>query len=209
MLEKNQQLKYYIWQLLIWYFNGKKYSEEDLNIFNQTEPEISTETGVLKRNFFDIISISDIQDLSEQMAYKKGTVAFDFMKISLNTVDVASEIDEINNRLDKISMHINDTINLNVSDVSYRTESNYFTIDQLLTKNFSPFFNVNHQNISFEFVDNETKVLIFLEMIERKLIDNPNQILLIFKNMDDYLSHSSFVVICEKLSELCRKYPYF
>ena len=27
--------------------------------------------------------------------------------------------------------------------------------------------------------------------------------------MDDYLSHSSFVVICEKLSELCRKYPYF
>ena len=106
-------------------------------------------------------------------------------------------------------MHINDTINLNVSDVSYRTESNYFTIDQLLTKNFSPFFNVNHQNISFEFVDNETKVLIFLEMIERKLIDNPNQILLIFKNMDDYLSHSSFVVICEKLSELCRKYPYF
>ena len=206
---QNQQLKYYIWQLLIWYFNGKKYSEEDLNIFNQTEPEISTETGVLKRNFFDIISISDIQDLSEQMAYKKGTVAFDFMKISLNTVDVASEIDEINNRLDKISMHINDTINLNVSDVSYRTESNYFTIDQLLTKNFSPFFNVNHQNISFEFVDNETKVLIFLEMIERKLIDNPNQRLLIFKNMDDYLSHSSFVVICEKLSELCSKYPYF
>lgn len=22
----NQQLKYYMWQLLIWYFNGKKYN---------------------------------------------------------------------------------------------------------------------------------------------------------------------------------------
>ena len=29
----NQQLKYYMWQLLIWYFNGKKYNV-DLPIIN-------------------------------------------------------------------------------------------------------------------------------------------------------------------------------
>lgn len=26
---QDQQLKYYIWQILLWYFGGKKYSEED------------------------------------------------------------------------------------------------------------------------------------------------------------------------------------
>ena len=206
---QNQQLKYYIWQLLVWYFNGKKYSEEDLNLFNQTEPEISIETTTVKRSFFDIISISDVQDLSEQMVYKKGTVAFDFMKISLNSVDIVNEIDEINDKLDKISLLINDKIGLIVGDTCYHTESIYLTMDQLLSKNFSPYFNVSHQNISFEFVDNETKVLIFLEMIEQKLITHTERLLVVFKNMDDYLNYSSFITICKKISELCEKYPYF
>lgn len=206
---QNQQLKYYIWQLLVWYFNGKKYSEEDLNIFNQAEPEISTEATILKRNFFDIISISDVQDLTEQMVYKKGTVAFDFMKISLNSVDIINEIDDINDKLDKISLLINDKINLIVGDTCYHTESIYLTIEQLLAKNFTPYFNVLHQNISFEFVDNETKVLIFLEMIEQKLTTHTDHLLLVFRNMDDYLNYSSFVRICQKISNLCDKYPYF
>ncbi|MFN8649722.1 CRISPR-associated protein Csn2-St [Streptococcus sp.] len=48
-----------MWQLLIWYFNGKKYSEEDLNIFNQTEPEISIETGSAeKKLWYHSISMS-------------------------------------------------------------------------------------------------------------------------------------------------------
>ena len=35
---QDQQLKYYIWQILLWYFGGKKYSEEDLVLFEQNEP---------------------------------------------------------------------------------------------------------------------------------------------------------------------------
>ena len=99
IIGQNQQLKYYMWQLFIWYFDGKKYSEEDLSLFNQEEPEILCEGKSLKRNDFSIISISDIKDLLEQMTYKKGTVAFDFMKINLDTVDVMEEIDEINDKL--------------------------------------------------------------------------------------------------------------
>ena len=30
---QNKELKYYIWQILSWYFGGKKYSSEDLSIF--------------------------------------------------------------------------------------------------------------------------------------------------------------------------------
>ena len=37
---QDQQLKYYIWQLLVWYFNGKKYSEVDLNIFPHLSSQV-------------------------------------------------------------------------------------------------------------------------------------------------------------------------
>ena len=77
---EDQQLKYYIWQLLVWYFGGKKYNTEDLTLFEQSEPEICTEEMIIKRSEYKIVSISNIQDLIEQMDYKKGTVAFDFLK---------------------------------------------------------------------------------------------------------------------------------
>ena len=37
---QNKELKYYIWQILSWYFGGKKYSSEDLSIFDDEEPTI-------------------------------------------------------------------------------------------------------------------------------------------------------------------------
>ena len=44
---QNNELKYYIWQILSWYFGGKKYSSEDLSIFDYEEPTILDEA---KRN---------------------------------------------------------------------------------------------------------------------------------------------------------------
>ncbi|MDQ8766087.1 CRISPR-associated protein Csn2-St, partial [Streptococcus ruminantium] len=76
---QNQELKYYIWQLLIWYLDGKKYREEDLTLFQQAEPEIFLNETVLKRNAFQIISISDVRDIVEQMSYKKGTIGFSYL----------------------------------------------------------------------------------------------------------------------------------
>ena len=31
---QNNELKYYTWQILSWYFGGRKYSSEDLSIFD-------------------------------------------------------------------------------------------------------------------------------------------------------------------------------
>ena len=136
IIGQNQQLKYYMWQIFMWYFDGKKYSEEDLSLFNQEEPEILCEGKSLKRNSFSVISISDIQDLLEQMSYKRGTVACDFLKLHLNTVDVMTEVDEINDKLDKISLTVNRNLDLSIKDVTYHTESCVVTSEQLLSKYF-------------------------------------------------------------------------
>ncbi|VED92261.1 CRISPR-associated protein Cas7 [Streptococcus equinus] len=209
IIGQNQQLKYYMWQLLMWYFDGKKYSEEDLSLFNQEEPEILSDGKVLKRKDFKVISISDIQDLLEQMSYKKGTVAFDFMKLKLDTIDVMTEVDGINDRLDRISLTVNQNLNLSIDNVTYHTESCLVTSEQLLSKYFQPYFNYQEKNIAFEFVNNETKVMFLLKMIKEKLKNDTGNILLVFKNMDDYLDYSSFIRICESITQITSEFPNF
>ena len=65
-----------------------------------------------------------------------------------------------------------------------------------------PYFGQNDKNISFEFVDNKTKFLLFLSMLEVVITDQSEKVLLVLRNMDDYLSYKEFVECCEQLEYL-------
>ena len=199
---QDQQLKYYIWQILLWYFGGKKYSEEDLVLFEQNEPKILLDDTVVKRSEFRVIQLSNINDLIEQMEYKKGTVAYDYIKKKINSVEMMEQIENINDHLDRISLLLNQNLNLQIDEINYHTEAKYFNTDQLIQKNFLPYFGQNDKNISFEFVDNKTKFLLFLSMLEVVITDQSEKVLLVFRNMDDYLSYKEFVECCEQLEIL-------
>ncbi|RSI44802.1 CRISPR-associated protein Csn2-St [Streptococcus cristatus] len=204
---EDQQLKYYIWQLLVWYFGGKKYNTEDLTLFEQSEPEICTEEMIIKRSEYKIVSISNIQDLIEQMNYKKGTVAFDFLKSKLDNLEVMEQIDFINDKLDQISAIVNKQLNFQIGDIDYHTESVYLNVEQLILKNFLPYFGMGDKNISFEFVENETKFLIFLTMLQETLLKTNQKIILLLRSMDDYLTYQSFVKCCKRLQMMTEKFP--
>ena len=199
---QDQQLKYYIWQILLWYFGGKKYSEEDLVLFEQNEPKILIDDMVVSRSEFRVIQLSNINDLIEQMEYKKGTVAYDYIKKKINTVEMMLQIENINDNLDRISLLLNQNLNLQLDDINYHTEAKYFNTDQLIQKNFLPYFGQNSNNIAFEFVDNKTKFLLFLSMLQVVITDQSEKILLVLRNMDDYLSYKEFVECCEQLEQL-------
>lgn len=199
---QDQQLKYYIWQILLWYFGGKKYSEEDLVLFEQNEPKISIDNTVVSRSEFSVIQISNINDLIEQMEYKKGTVAYHYIKQKINSIEMMELIENINDNLDRISLLLNQKLNLQIDDIVYHTEAKYFNTDQLIQKNFLPYFGQNDKNISFEFVDNKTKFLLFLSMLEAMLMNSDEKVLLVLRNMDDYLSYNEFVKCCEKMEFL-------
>ncbi len=163
---QDQQLKYYIWQILLWYFGGKKYSEEDLVLFEQNEPKILIDDMVVSRSEFRVIQLSNINDLIEQMEYKKGTIAYDYLKKQIDTVEMMEQIENINDHLDRISLLLNQNLNLQLDGINYHTEAKYFNADLLIQKNFLPYFGQNDKNISFEFVDNKTKFLLFLSMLQ-------------------------------------------
>lgn len=199
---QDQQLKYYNWQILLWYFGGKKYSEEDLVLFEQNEPKILIDDTVVSRSEFRVIQLSNINDLIEQMEYKKGTIAYDYLKKKINTVEMMEQIENINDHLDRISLLLNQNLNLQLDGIYYHTEAKYFNADQLIQKNFLPYFGQNDKNISFEFVDNKTKFLLFLSMLQVVITDQSEKVLLVLRNMDDYLSYKEFVECCEQLERL-------
>ena len=72
----------------------------------------------------------------------------------------------------------------------------------MIQKNFLPYFGQNDKNISFEFVDNKTKFLLFLSMLVLVITDQSEKVLLVLRNMDDYLSYKEFVECCEQLEQL-------
>lgn len=199
---QDQQLKYYIWQILLWYFGGKKYNEEDLVLFEQNEPKILIDDTVVSRSEFSVIQISNINDLIEQMEYKKGTVAYDYIKKKITSVEIMEQIENINDNLDRISLLLNQKLNLQIDDIIYHSEAKYFNTDQLIQKSFSPYFGQKDKNISFEFVDNKKKFLFFLSMVEAMVMNSDKKFLLVLRNMDDYLSYSEFVKCCEKMELL-------
>lgn len=139
------------------------------------------------------------------MEYKKGTVAYDYIKKKINSIEIMEQIESINDNLDRISLLLNQKLNLQIDDIIYHTEATYFNTDQLIQKNFLPYFGKNDKNISFEFVDNKTKFLLFLSMLETMVMNSNEKVLLVLRNMDDYLSYNEFVECCEKMELLTNK----
>lgn len=206
---QNVELKYYIWQLLIWYFGGKKYKEEDLTLFHQNEPIILKDDETINRNAFQIISIAEIGDIAEQISYKKGTVGFSYLSSKMQSLEAIEELEMINYHLQKIAQKVNATISLTYDEIEYEVGNIDFIPEQIITKQFVPFFKYSRDQIAFEFVPNEKKLWFLLQMLDYLLEVQAKPILLIFKNLDDYLKHDSFVRIVHYLEMLCDKYPYF
>ena len=205
---QNKELKYYIWQILSWYFGGKKYSSEDLSIFDYEEPTIFDEVGeTVKRSSYHYIDISSFKDLLEQMEYKKGTLAHGYLSKIVNQVDIVDHLEKINEQVELIEGVMNQHINLNGGKVEYHLENRPLTLEQLLSKNFSPFFAIENKNLSFEWVSNTDKLSLFLEMLDRLLLQTTEKYLIVLKNIDSFISEESYDSFYKQIGQLVKKYP--
>ena len=205
---QNNELKYYTWQILSWYFGGRKYSSEDLSIFDYEEPTILDETGeIVKRSSYHYIDISSFKDFLEQMEYKKGTLAHDYLSKVVNQVDIVAHLEKINEQVEIIEGAMNQHINLNSGKVEYHLENRPLTLDQLLTKNFSPFFAIENKNLSFEWVANTDKLSLFLEMLDRFLSQPREKYLIVLNTIDSFVSEESYDSFYKKIGQLAQKYP--
>lgn len=201
----NSELKHYVWQLLNWYFGGKKYSESDLDIFDQIEPEILIDDELVKRSAYRIISITNVNDLIEELSFKKGSVAYQYFKTRLNSIETMEKIEKISDLIEMISQDVNQTIDLENQGLRFQLQAYPFNLDQLLSKNISPSLSYSDKQISFELANNEGKFILFLDMLEKLLAESSDPVLLILKNLDDFLSYDSFTRIFLRIESLTKE----
>ena len=195
----NQELKYYIWLLLNWYFGGKKYTENDLSLFDFEEPIIQSEEKILNRKEFKLITIERAEDLHEQLSFKKGTIAYEYLLQILNRVELTSHIEKLNDTLEQLSMEINKTAQVEVKDVLYKVDVVDFVKETVIKNHLIQLVEREGVVVSNELIDNERKFLILLAMLERILEESPDKFLLLIKNADEYISKRNYQQIVERI----------
>ena len=195
----NQELKYYIWLLLNWYFGGKKYTENDLSLFDFEEPLIQSEEKILNRKEFILITIERAEDLHEQLSFKKGTIAYEYLLQILNRVELTSHIEKLNDTLEQLSIEINKTAQVEVKDVLYKVDVVDFVKETVIKNHLIQLVEREGVVVSNELIDNERKFLILLAMLERILEESPDKYLLLIKNADEYISKRNYQQIVERI----------
>ena len=161
----------------------------------------------MKRTSYHYIDISSFKDLLEQMEYKKGTLAHAYLSKVVNQVDIVDHLEKINEQVELIERAMNRHINLNCGQVEYHLENRPLTLDQLLTKNFCPFFAIENKNLSFEWVSNIDKLSLFLEMLDGLLSQTTEKYLIVLKNIDSFVSEESYTIFYKQIYHLVIKYP--
>lgn len=195
----NQELKYYMWLLLNWYFGGKKYTENDLSLFDFEEPVIQSEEKVLNRKEFKVIVIERAEDLHEQLSFKKGTIAYEYLLQILNRVELTSHIEKLNDTLEQLSIEINKTAQIEVKDILYKTDVIDFVKETVIKNHLIQLVEREGVTVSNELIENESKFLILLNMLERILEESPDKYLLLIKNAEEYISKRNYQQIVERL----------
>ena len=195
----NQELKYYIWLLLNWYFGGKKYTENDLSLFDFEEPLIQSEEKILNRKEFKLITIERVEDLHEQLSFKKGTIAYEYLLQILNRVELTSHIEKLNDTLEQLSIEINKTAQVEVKDVLYKVGVVDFVKENVIKNHLIQLVEREGVAVSNELIENESKFLILLSMLERILEESPDKYLLLIKNAEEYISKRNYQQIVERM----------
>lgn len=198
----NQELKYYIFQLINWYFDGKKYSEDDLAIFDFNEPTISIDNHIVSRKKYRVVSIETMSDIVEQLSLKKGTLAFDYICQMMSQVDLAIQIEKMNDVLQEMICKMNDAIKIEEDSIRYETDGIEFIKENIIKCHLQSKFHQMEKNISVDLLNNSCKLNLLITILENILIFSTEDYLLVLRNLGDSISIRELKIIKKRLLNL-------
>ena len=202
----NQELKFYIFQLINWYFDAKKYSEDDLAIFNFNEPNISIDNHIVSRKKYRVISIETMSDIVEQLSLKKGTLVFDYICQIMNQVDLAIQIEKMNDFLQEMICNINDAINIEEDSIKYETDAIEFIKETIIKAHLQSKFHQMNKSISVDLLNNSCKLNLLISILEKMLTVSTEHYLLVLRNLGNSISRKELKIIKKRLLNLTEQH---
>lgn len=202
----NQELKFYIFQLINWYFDGKKYSEDDLAIFDFNEPTIVIDNHIVSRKKYRIVSIESMSDIAEQLSLKKGTLAFNYICQIMNQVDLAIQIEKMNDVLHEMICNINVAIQIEEDSIEYETDAIEFIKETIIKAHLQSKFHQMNKNISVDLLNNSCKLNLLISILEKMLTVSTEHYLLVLRNLGNSISRKELKIIKKRLLNLTEQH---
>lgn len=185
---------------------GKKYSEDDLAIFDFNEPTISIDNHIVSRKKYRVVSIETMSDIVEQLSLKKGTLAFDYICQMMSQVDLAIQIEKMNDVLQEMICKMNDAIKIEEDSIRYETDGIEFIKENIIKCHLQSKFHQMEKDISVGLLNNSCKLNLLISILEKILTVSTEQFLLILRNLGDSISRKEIKSIQKRLLNLAEQH---
>lgn len=176
------------------YFSSYRFSEDDLNLYNDQLPKIISDGIEVSRSKYLCIGISSFEDIDKALESKKDSPLLLYNKVKLEKVDIQNELEKLENQFNLIVEKIKLTY---PSSSLVEFEDILLNSDAILTKNINSFISKKHS--SFE------KLMQLLEILRGLEVSLNQEYILFLHNVESYLTFDQLLSIkgvCKELSNV-------
>ncbi len=179
-----------LYDLISKYFSNYKYTDEDLEKYNDYYPIVLEEGREVSRNKYQCIGISNYEEVDKILEYKKNSILMNYHKQKIQTVELQNEID----KLEKIFLDITEKIqNSYSSELNIRIKDIVINSDSILNKEIIAYIG-NEMNCG-------QKICHLINLLIEQERCNTQEYLLYLQNVDTYVTVKQFEEIVKKCKE--------
>lgn len=189
------------------YFSRKRYSENELEYCGGNEPEITVDGEIMAKNRKKVIVLSSMEDLIEQLKFKKDSLLYSYyseiLTVSLESSDY---IHRIKNVMEEYEAYIDGNIFQKFKFIKPDIYLKEISADTVL-KHFYDLKYTDENCQSFELYQYEHSdvIDIFLILIENIDLDESSEIEILLYGLDNYLNTDSYNKFLNSLMEISKK----
>ena len=190
--------KSYILESFRRHFSSYKYKEGQEKWINN----IKIDGSFIGRKYFSILSIKNIDNIFNAIKCTKQSLMMEYLKQLIQNFELQKRMENIHVELDCIFQILNNDIHqLGAIELDYSMSD----IWDILQK--SDIYGENQTRL-----DNKSGyeiIVILLNLLEQKLSYTPQKQLIIFENIDHFLTKEEYVKIIKKIEMIVKKYDIY
>lgn len=198
----NRKMLWQIYRSIYYYFN--KAPSLSTNIYGKNDIEVSLDDELISKKNTHFFTISSRESLYNQMIYKKGTLLFEMLNQMKDDFEVNRAMDRLNNEQLRISIILQKYLQC-YSD-SLTVDLREFNYLELLKSQLVIGYEENQNEFPLVFMDTDTLVDEFLNLLKKHLSTATNSTWLVLSNLDSFISEESKEEIMSAVKKYQKEY---
>lgn len=178
------------------YFSKYRYLDSECHIDNKN---IRIDGEIIGRNYFNTIYVKTIDDIEENLNSSKSSALYEYLEGLIQDIDISKSVDKLNNEIQNLVNFFNEKIDIeslkiNISNIDYN-------FNDLLKNNLKVVIN-DEKYQYIKYFPNIKKIKSFLEILVKNNERFPDRWLVIFENIDSYISKDEYRSIVKDIMEI-------